>query len=123
MAYIRIIVIDGDYNIHGGVDGFSRIPVYLHCSTNNEASTVLELFREAVFQYGLPSRVRCDMGGENVDVSMFLLSHPSRGPGRGTVIIGKSVHNQCIERMWRDVYQGVLGLYCDYSIIWRTSSY
>ena len=35
------------------------------------------------------------------------------GPGRGTVIVGKSVHNQHIERMWRDVFQGVLGLYYD----------
>ena len=23
--------------IHGGVDGFARIPVFLHCSTNNKA--------------------------------------------------------------------------------------
>ena len=77
--------------IHGAVDGFSRVPVYLHCSTNNEAATVLALFKEAVSTYGLPSRVRC---GENVDVSMFMLSHSLCGPGRGTVIVGKSVHNQ-----------------------------
>ena len=47
--------------IHGGVDGFSRIPVYLRCSGNNQASTVLELFKEAVAEYGLPSRVRSDI--------------------------------------------------------------
>ena len=61
--------------IPGGVDGYSRIPVYLHCSNNNCASTVLELFREAVAQYGLPSRIRIDRGGENVDVSMYHLDH------------------------------------------------
>ena len=99
--------------VHGGVDGFSRIPVYLHCGNNNRANTVLRLFKEAISTYGLPSLTRCDQGGENVDVSMFLLTHPLRGPGRGTVIVGKSVHNQRIERMWRDVYQGVIGLYRD----------
>ena len=31
---------------------------------------------------------------------MFLLTHPLCGPGWVTVIVGKSVHNQRIERMW-----------------------
>ena len=26
--------------IHGGVDGFTRIPVFLHCSTNNKAASL-----------------------------------------------------------------------------------
>ena len=93
------------------MDGYSRIPVYLHCSNNNRASTVLEQFRRAVAKYGLPSRIRIDRGGENVDVSMYLLDHPLRGPNRSTVIVGKSVHNQRVERLWRDVYEGVVGLY------------
>ena len=46
-----------------------------------------------------------------VEVSKFLLTHPLRGPGQGSIIVRKSVHNQRIERLWKDVYQGVLGLY------------
>ena len=75
--------------IHGGIDGFSRLSVYLHASNNNKAATVLQLFEEAVDEYGLPSRVRSDKGGENVDVSWFMLNHPQRGPGRGSMITGK----------------------------------
>ena len=60
------------------MDGFSRVPVYLQCSNNNRADTVLRIFKEAVNIYGLPSRIRCDAGGENVEVSQFLLTHPLR---------------------------------------------
>jgi len=64
---------------HGAVDGYSRLPVYLKAASNNKASTVLSGFLAAVKQYGLPSRVRCDKGGENTLVSQFMLNHPARG--------------------------------------------
>ena len=99
--------------IHGGIDGYSRLPVYFQASTNNKSETVLRAFLGAVEQYGLPSRVRCDRGGENVLVSNFMLSRPERGPGRGSCITGRSVHDQRIERLWRDVHTGCISLFYD----------
>ncbi|XP_054649077.1 uncharacterized protein LOC129190415 isoform X2 [Dunckerocampus dactyliophorus] len=66
--------------VHGGVDGFSRLVVYLTVAGNNRASTVLQSFIAAVEQYGLPSRVRSDKGGENADVAEFMIG--SRGTDR-----------------------------------------
>ena len=95
--------------IHGGIDGFSRRIVYLHASSNNRAATVFRFFHEAVLECGWPSRVRSDRGGENVEVARAMLS--VRGTGRKSHITGSSVHNQRIERLWRDTFRCVGQLY------------
>ena len=87
--------------------------VYFSCNTNNTPATVLNVFKEAVARWGLPSRVQGDMGVENRDVAYFMLSHRARGPGMGSYITGRSVHNSRIERLWRDVYQIVLSVFYD----------
>ena len=57
--------------VHGGIDGFSRLVVFLNCATDNTAVTVLNGFHTAVRKYGLPSRIRNDKGGENTQVAMY----------------------------------------------------
>lgn len=61
----------------------------LKASTNNHASTVLEVFLEAIRKYGTPSRVRGDRGGENKKVSIWMIMH--RGPGRASFMWGSYV--------------------------------
>ena len=46
------------FTVHGGIDGYSRLITYLHCSTDNTASTVLQHFCNGISTYGCPSRVR-----------------------------------------------------------------
>ena len=95
-------LVNWGFVIHGGIDGFSRLIVYLHCSTNNKKDTVTHLFQSAAMRFHWPSRVRSDYGGENVGV--WQLMEEVHGPNRGSFLAGTSVHNQRIERLWRDVF-------------------
>jgi len=86
---------------HGCVDGFSRTIIYLRCLSNNRALSVLSLFLGGVHNFGLPLRVRCDHGMENIRVAQFMLER--RGLNSRSVITGVSVHNQRIERLWAEL--------------------
>lgn len=101
------------YNIvvFGGIDGFSRKIMYLGAASNNLASTTLAFFLESVEKFGFPLRVRADQGVENVDVARFMFT--VRGTGKSSFISGKSVHNQRIERLWRDLWTAVTCIYYD----------
>ena len=104
--------------MHGGIDGYSRMVVYLTCSDNNRADTVLEAFNEATRVCGWPSRVRGDKGGENYRVAAAMIAH--RGERRGSFIAGRSTHNQRIERLWRDVFAVLLKRFIPYFTGWKT---
>ena len=88
--------------VHGAIDGYSRKIMFLSCSGNNRAATVLNNFFKAVEQHGLPSRVCTDQGTIHVKPS---------SPGRGSFITGPSVHNQRIEKLWRDLFVDCLYIY------------
>jgi hypothetical protein len=91
--------------IHGIIDGFCRTVnalfkfcyqilisfqvVGLRASTSNTASTVLDVFLDAVKKYDLPSRVRGGRGGENKKVSMYMILR--RGLNRASYMWGKCV--------------------------------
>ena len=91
--------------IHGAVDGYSRLVTFLKCSTNNRASTVLESFIAATQTFGFPKKLRTDLGGENVEAWDYMVSHHD---DESCIITGSSVHNERIERMWRDVSRSVI---------------
>ena len=102
-------LVNWGFVIHGGIDGFSRLIVFLKCSTNNKSDTVRDLFLSATEQYHWPSRVRTDLGGENVRV--WDIMEEVRGSNRGSYLAGTSVHNQRIERLWRDVFCNVCHIF------------
>lgn len=70
---------------------------------------MLQLFSEAVERFGLPVRVRCDHGTENIEVARFMFQ--TYGVEGSHVLTGLSVHNQRIERLWVDVVAYIVSYY------------
>lgn len=89
------------------IDGFSRLVTFLKCNDNNTSKTILDCFLSGVEKYGIPNKVRSDKGLENVSVADFMLNQN----GQNSMITGKSTRNQRIERLWRDVFEGVLSFF------------
>ena len=83
--------------------------MFLKCSTNNKSETVKQCFLAATEHFEWPSRVRNDHGGENVKV--WELMEERRGTNRGSYLAGTSLHNQRIERLWRDVFCAVCHIF------------
>ena len=61
----------------------------MRASTNNRATTVLEVFLDAVRKWGVPSRQRGDHGGENILVAVWMIMY--RGPNRASFMWGSYV--------------------------------
>ena len=64
---------------------------------------MLNLFVKATLLYGMPSCVRSDHGIENRHVALFM----NLVQGAQRHITGRSVHNQRIERLWKDDHEQV----------------
>ena len=95
--------------LYSCIDGFSGYIVFLRCATNNETETVLSIFENTILCSGVSCRIRTNKGGENILLLQEMLE--LRGPNSGSYLAGSSVHNQRIERFWRDVWSSV---YCDF---------
>ena len=67
--------------------------MYLCCSNNNRADTVSAAFRSGVETYGLPTKVRSDHGGENIEVWCMMMEEHGTD---GCIIVGSSAHTTLI---------------------------
>jgi len=59
--------------------------------------------------WGLPFQVRADDGGENTAVGGLMIHY--QGADQDSFLTGPSVHNNCTERLWREVVHCILFIF------------
>ena len=63
---------------------------------------------DAVANYGIPQKVRSDLGGENMEIWRYVIEQHRSDRA---VVVGSSTHNERIERLWRDVHRCVASVF------------
>ena len=96
--------------VFGQIDGYSRLISSLHIPTDNQVETASGFFIDSIREYGVRSRICTDRESEFNNVN-FLMDKLI-GDNRRNLMKGSSVHNQRIERFWRDVFMEFLDRYC-----------
>ena len=93
--------------IHGCIDGFSRISMWLDvAASNNDPFHVCTNFADTVISLGgIPYVIRADRGTENGNIEMMQtylrsINRDTRSSLHATFLYGKSTANQRIEAWW-----------------------
>lgn len=63
------------FEIHGGIDGYSRLCLWAEVRPDKRASTVADIFDRARRVFGWPVRVRADYGTENLFAGRMMEDH------------------------------------------------
>ncbi len=75
--------------------------MYLKGANNKIGATVEQFFLQSVEEYGWPTRIRTDKGGENAKIGQIITN--KRPTVKKAHVVGSSCHNQRIERLLVDV--------------------
>lgn len=105
------------FAIHGCVDGFSRMVLWLEVATTNNDPKVTAYYylNTAKSLKFLPTILRCDKGSENGLIGLLQVClrkhHPDKFAGENSFVQGKSTRNQRIESYWGRMRQHTVDYY------------